>query len=263
MRSRVLVAIIIIISSFAPNQARAAIYADCVITNGGELRSEFGELVYVLEASDGCTPGVRSYSFTFSPNAGSSYSDSQSNVILYSYAKDLEFRLGSLQPGEYSPTLRIRSNQDIYTRSVRLPSFTIESPIMCISLSRSTFNSAPESTILSLVLTNTCPALPASSFSIVNVELEGRGLEGVFSNYQSLYSVSEYGSTVKFALNGLRSGTYYPALRMTEDGNASSRVIALEPFVIPTKTTITCAKGKLLKKVIGLNPKCPAGYKKK
>jgi hypothetical protein len=29
------------------------------------------------------------------------------------------------------------------------------------------------------------------------------------------------------------------------------------------KTTITCIKGKATKKVVGVNPKCPAGYKKK
>jgi len=29
------------------------------------------------------------------------------------------------------------------------------------------------------------------------------------------------------------------------------------------KTTITCVKGKTIKKVTGVNPKCPAGYKKK
>ena len=29
------------------------------------------------------------------------------------------------------------------------------------------------------------------------------------------------------------------------------------------KTTITCVKGKLTKKITGVNPKCPAGYKKK
>ena len=33
--------------------------------------------------------------------------------------------------------------------------------------------------------------------------------------------------------------------------------------VIATKQTITCTKGKLTKKVSGLSPKCPAGYKKK
>jgi hypothetical protein len=33
--------------------------------------------------------------------------------------------------------------------------------------------------------------------------------------------------------------------------------------VVATKKTITCIKGKTTKKITGLNPKCPAGYKKK
>ena len=31
----------------------------------------------------------------------------------------------------------------------------------------------------------------------------------------------------------------------------------------PKKTAIACVKGKEIKKVVGLNPKCPVGYKKK
>jgi len=33
--------------------------------------------------------------------------------------------------------------------------------------------------------------------------------------------------------------------------------------VIAKKTVIVCMKGKVVKKVIAVNPKCPAGYKKK
>ena len=33
--------------------------------------------------------------------------------------------------------------------------------------------------------------------------------------------------------------------------------------VVPKKVTITCIKGKLVKKVTATNPKCPVGYKKK
>ena len=57
----------------------------------------------------------------------------------------------------------------------------------------------------------------------------------------------------------------------------SDKYAVLEPFVLdltlPTsssrhpaeikKVTITCVKGKLTKKVTAVNPKCPAGYKKK
>lgn len=38
---------------------------------------------------------------------------------------------------------------------------------------------------------------------------------------------------------------------------------AVKPPVAQVKTTIACIKGKLTKKVSGVNPKCPAGYKKK
>ena len=46
---------------------------------------------------------------------------------------------------------------------------------------------------------------------------------------------------------------------------ASPTPTAKSPSVIaaPKKTTITCIKGKLTKKVTGVNPKCPTGYKKK
>jgi len=32
---------------------------------------------------------------------------------------------------------------------------------------------------------------------------------------------------------------------------------------VAKKTTITCIKGKLIKKVSAVSPKCPTGYKKK
>ena len=38
---------------------------------------------------------------------------------------------------------------------------------------------------------------------------------------------------------------------------------AAEKAAALKKTTIVCVKGKLTKKVTAINPKCPAGYKKK
>jgi hypothetical protein len=37
----------------------------------------------------------------------------------------------------------------------------------------------------------------------------------------------------------------------------------VNPATTAKKTTITCIKGKITKKVTGVNPKCPIGYKKK
>jgi hypothetical protein len=40
-------------------------------------------------------------------------------------------------------------------------------------------------------------------------------------------------------------------------------VVSISRTPAPKKITITCVKGKTTKKVTALNPKCPAGYKKK
>ena len=44
-----------------------------------------------------------------------------------------------------------------------------------------------------------------------------------------------------------------------------TKYVALENIKAKTgkKSTITCVKGKLSKKVSAINPKCPTGYKKK
>ena len=42
-----------------------------------------------------------------------------------------------------------------------------------------------------------------------------------------------------------------------------SKVTTTVPSKSAAKTSITCVKGKTTKKVTGLNPKCPSGYKKK
>ena len=44
---------------------------------------------------------------------------------------------------------------------------------------------------------------------------------------------------------------------------AAEKAAAEKAAAAMKKTTITCVKGKLTKKVTAVNPKCPAGYKKK
>jgi hypothetical protein len=58
-----------------------------------------------------------------------------------------------------------------------------------------------------------------------------------------------------------------PTLRVKFSENISKPEPVVSPSASPVaivkKTTITCVKGKLSKKVSGVNPKCPPGYKKK
>ena len=51
--------------------------------------------------------------------------------------------------------------------------------------------------------------------------------------------------------------------RLAAELKAKQEVEAKAKSQATKKTTITCIKGKLVKKVTAVNPKCPAGYKKK
>lgn len=62
-------------------------------------------------------------------------------------------------------------------------------------------------------------------------------------------------------------GTFKPVIPGYGDKDADVDLVTFDvyaaPKVITKKTTITCVKGKLTKKVTAVNPKCPVGYKKK
>jgi len=49
----------------------------------------------------------------------------------------------------------------------------------------------------------------------------------------------------------------------SEAASSPSAKPTLSARVVIKKTTITCTKGKVAKKIFGLNPKCPSGYNKK
>ena len=84
------------------------------------------------------------------------------------------------------------------------------------------------------------------------------------------------------SLNQHNCATHLPALEQEAINGAypvylfkdliaeAEKYVAENPYVEPksnnagfnSKTTITCAKGKTTKKVTGLTPKCPKGFKK-
>jgi hypothetical protein len=54
-----------------------------------------------------------------------------------------------------------------------------------------------------------------------------------------------------------------PTPTPTETVTPAQTPVAVATKAAAKKTTITCVKGKLIKKVTAVNPKCPSGYKKK
>jgi hypothetical protein len=80
-------------------------------------------------------------------------------------------------------------------------------------------------------------------------------------------STSENCSIVGSTLNLMKSGNC--SVTATQPGTSTLAPISATASVMiagtvaPTKKTITCIKGKKTKKVIGVNPKCPKGFKVK
>ncbi len=62
---------------------------------------------------------------------------------------------------------------------------------------------------------------------------------------------------LKFNISGFGYSAPSIRIKMSKSAFTSTKPLASKP------TTITCVKGKVTKKVTAVNPKCPAGYKKK
>jgi len=58
-------------------------------------------------------------------------------------------------------------------------------------------------------------------------------------------------------------GTFKPVIPGFGDKEADVDLVTFDVYASAKATTITCIKGKTTKKVTAVNPKCPAGYKKK
>ena len=65
------------------------------------------------------------------------------------------------------------------------------------------------------------------------------------------------------AVAGALGDVAYTIKRGTISIKQSSAEVSITTGKTTTKTTITCVKGKITKKVTGVNPKCPSGFKKK
>jgi hypothetical protein len=52
-------------------------------------------------------------------------------------------------------------------------------------------------------------------------------------------------------------------VKLEQEASAPAKTAETTPVAAPMKTTITCVKAKMVKKVTAVSPKCPTGYKKK
>ena len=90
-----------------------------------------------------------------------------------------------------------------------------------------------------------------ATVSIVNDDGSSQVATSVFRNDSSgLY----------FTVSGFHYSTGSIKIQFETQGNASA---SLPQMAKPVLKSISCVKGKVTKKIIAINPKCPAGYKKK
>jgi len=71
------------------------------------------------------------------------------------------------------------------------------------------------------------------------------------------------GSTLNLLTNGNCSVTATQPGTSTIAPISATSTVMIAGTIAPTKKTITCIKGKKTKKVSGVNPKCPRGFKVK
>lgn len=214
----------------APPSARAAGYASCVSITDAEIEKKFSDLVYTLTLEDLCDLGVINFSLTLKSNKISVSDVYQSFVIIYGYGTKVSFSLSKYPPGDYSPSLEITSSKDFERRTVPLPRFRIDSPLECLQVTQSGLDYTQSS--YSVTLKNICESLDSYAFDGIKVELQGNGLYGSNSRTQELYSVSDYGTTIKFNLYDLENGTYFPILRLRDTRNSENGELNLSSFSI-------------------------------
>ena len=78
--------------------------------------------------------------------------------------------------------------------------------------------------------------------------------------------IKDFNGVRTYIENGLASNTegieVFVSYAEEELGEFDNTIYLLQKEISKSKT-ITCTKGKIIKKVMALKPKCPAGYKKK
>lgn len=239
-RTWISLVVIVNLMCFGLSSANSAGYANCLSITDAEIEKKFSELVYTLTLEDLCDLGLASFSLTLKSNKFLVSDVNKSYVYVYSYGTKVSFSLSKYSPGTYSPSLEITSNQDLERRSVSLPRFTIESPVDCLQVTQSGLDYSQIS--YSVTVKNICDTLDNYSFQNVQVELQGGGLFGLSTSSQKLYSVSDYGTTLRFNLYGLSNGSYYPELRAEDLSNNESAVFSLSGFTIKSDQSKSTSK---------------------
>jgi hypothetical protein len=117
-----------------------------------------------------------------------------------------------------------------------------------------------------LAVTGKTDAAGKVSFTIKSTDTADAAQAIPASETQARATAGRLYGNMKLVIDGLTDMQQITDLVTFDITKAAATVLApaaATPKPVAKKTTITCVKGKLVKKVYAVNPKCPTGYKKK
>jgi hypothetical protein len=111
-------------------------WVDCVVINDGKVNKSYPSIPpsYDFMVSDGCAgsdTGSVKIEFKNGDVLSYSYLDTETIYSLSSYqyyGKKMSFSLKDIKPGLYFPSVRITALNDYSSKTISLPSYTIEAP---------------------------------------------------------------------------------------------------------------------------------------
>jgi hypothetical protein len=168
---------------------------------------------------------------------------------------------GSFFPGDY----RERSYTWEYLKSMTPMNISYNAEFFSSAPSPMKLNWAPPGQICSLV----SPAAKAAADKVAADKLEAAiaaanaATDAANAKVDAANKAAELADKVA-ADKAAAADAKAAADKIIQDAKLeAAKILAAAKAIAKKKTTITCTKGKLTKKVAGINPKCPSGYKKK
>ena len=76
-------------------------------------------------------------------------------------------------------------------------------------------------------------------------------------------SISESDGFLRMAAYGFTFSSPTIRIKLTQEGNAAAVTKSPAPIVVKKSSTIICVRGSITRKVIGSNPICPSGFRKR
>ena len=225
-------AIALLFGSLTPMPISHALsLADCIAVTSTQYRnSTFGK-TYEVTVKNACGDSVQEAlnysSISFYASSSTLNPETQSIYYLQSYGKTFSFKIKVTKGGVYEPYLQIRVPQDYSNRKIYLPSFKITDPLTCLSASNSIFQNDKFSPVYTVNLMNTCSDVSDSTFFGFYAELKILGFP--FISQRQLISGGY--SNLRFFMNSLPNGIYYPTLEIT-DNDFNQQTIKLSPFTV-------------------------------